>query len=158
MAASFPRIIEDLPLRRHRWQPPVPQQAVDWSTGLMQLFNMKDGASPELLITCSVLFALILLACAVELTQRTLQALATFGATPEGAEAKAEDDLLREIEDMFKQPQRSLSAKQQRSQERILARQLLNYERLRGLKWLAVVTAIAVWSTGILAKDNPLQP
>ena len=59
---------------------------------------LQDGASPELLITCSVLFALILLACAVELTQRTLQALATFGATPEGAEAKAEDDLLREIE------------------------------------------------------------
>ena len=62
------------------------------------------------------------------------------------------------LQDMFKQPQRSLSAKQQRSQERMLARQLLNYERLRGLQWLAVVTAIAVWSTGILAKDNPLQP
>ena len=62
------------------------------------------------------------------------------------------------LQDMFKQPQRSLSARQQRSQERILARQLLNYERLRGLQWLAVVTAIAVWSTGILAKDNPLQP
>ena len=59
---------------------------------------LQDGASPELLITCSVLFALILLACAVELTQRTLQALATFGATSDGAEAKAEDDLLREIE------------------------------------------------------------
>ena len=31
-------------------------------------------------------------------------------------------------------------------------------ERKRGLGWLAIVTAIAVWSTGILNNPNPLSP
>ena len=31
-------------------------------------------------------------------------------------------------------------------------------ERARGLTWLAVVTFVAIWCTGILTKDNAMQP
>eukprot|EP00890_Picochlorum_soloecismus_P003032 jgi/Picsp_1/372/NSC_00370-R1_---NA--- len=36
--------------------------------------------------------------------------------------------------------------------------QFMKRERKRGLGWLAIVTAIAVWSTGILNNPNPLTP
>ena len=31
-------------------------------------------------------------------------------------------------------------------------------ERARGLTWLAVLTFVAIWCTGILTKNNALQP
>jgi len=36
--------------------------------------------------------------------------------------------------------------------------ELMKKERKRGLGWLAIVTAIAVWSTGILNNPSPLSP
>jgi hypothetical protein len=37
-------------------------------------------------------------------------------------------------------------------------KEYIKRERKRGLGWLAIVTAIAVWSTGILNNPNPLSP
>lgn len=37
-------------------------------------------------------------------------------------------------------------------------RREIRAERARGLYWLAAITAVTVWCTGILFKDNALQP
>jgi len=42
--------------------------------------------------------------------------------------------------------------------ERMLYRKEIRAERSRGLGWLAVCTLVAIWCTGILFKDNALQP
>lgn len=36
--------------------------------------------------------------------------------------------------------------------------QQLIYERKRGLAWLAIVTAVSIWCTGVVNTPSPFQP
>ena len=53
---------------------------------------------------------------------------------------------------------RTQQAMRQLQADRTLYRKEIREERTRGLAWLALVTAVAIWCTGILSKDNALQP
>ena len=53
---------------------------------------------------------------------------------------------------------RTLSSKEKLQADKARYRREIRAERARGLYWLAAVTVIAIWCTGILFKDNALQP
>lgn len=50
------------------------------------------------------------------------------------------------------------AAEEQLEESRLTYKNEIKAERARGLKWFAIITAIAVWSTGILTRDNALAP
>ena len=148
---SFPRILEQLPLRRLPHHSGWPR-ALDYTDReLNRLLPSAQGTTPELLAGTSLLFAVITLAVALEFLQRSFQSVSggpDIRNYPSG----------RSREQGHSQSARQLSTQQQRQQERLLSKQVITYEKFRGLRWLAIVTALVVWSTGILNKDNPLQP
>lgn len=151
---SFPRILEELPLRRlpHRFGFPRVLEYTDKE--LSRLIPSTSGTSPELLGATSLLFAVITLAVALEFLQRSFQSVNGSPSIDGGGFSDSQPD---------RQPKSALTkkitpAQQQRQQERLLSRQIITHEKYRGLRWLAIVTALVVWSTGILNKDNPLQP
>ncbi len=53
---------------------------------------------------------------------------------------------------------KTAESREQLLAERELYRREIRAERSRGLGWLAVCTLVAIWCTGILFKDNALQP
>ena len=138
-AATYPRIIEELPLRRlHSHHHHLPR-VVDFSSStalFQQLFKPDASINPELLTWTSVLFGLILLAIAAEFTQRTLNAVTPLNKPL----------LFEEGQNSLRRPQQqgSLTARKQREQERLLCKQVMRFEKFRGLQWLAIVTAISV--------------
>ena len=152
---SFPRILEELPLRRlpHRFGFPRVLEYTDKE--LSRLIPNTSGTSPELLGATSLLFAVITLAVALEFLQRSFQSvngspsIGGGGGFPNSQPDRQSKSALTK---------KHSPAQQQRQQERLLSRQIITYEKFRGLRWLAIVTALVVWSTGILNKDNPLQP
>lgn len=149
---NFPRILEELPLRRlpHRFGFPRVLEYTDKE--LNRLLPSTAGTTPELLVGTSLLFAVITLAVTLEFLQRSFQSVSgspSIGDFSEGPSDK---------QTKLSQASRSFPAQQQRQQERLLSQQIITYEKFRGLRWLAIVTALVVWSTGILNKDNPLQP
>ncbi len=42
--------------------------------------------------------------------------------------------------------------------EKYIFRDYIVDERYRGLKWLSIITLMAIWVTGVLNKDSPLAP
>ena len=53
---------------------------------------------------------------------------------------------------------RTVSSKERLIADRANFRREIRAERTRGLYWLAGITLVAIWCTGILFKDNALQP
>lgn len=53
---------------------------------------------------------------------------------------------------------RTISAAEKLQKERANYIQEIRAERSRGLGWLAAITVAAIWCTGILFKENALQP
>lgn len=145
---SFPRILEDLPIRRFQFRGER-SAAFDLSSKeLSRILSPGSGTTPELLTGTSLLFAVIIIAVALEFLQRSFQSV-NAGSLP--------DDYSDHAPKQQRQPDqlRSTAAAQQ---EKLLRRQVIQYEKFRGLRWLAIATALVVWSTGVLNKDNPLQP
>ncbi|KAL3148607.1 hypothetical protein ABBQ38_014035 [Trebouxia sp. C0009 RCD-2024] len=146
--ARFPRILEELPIRRFHIRGDH-AAAFDLSNKeLSRILSPTSGTTPELLTGTSLLFALITIAVALEFLQRSFQSV-NAGSLPgnysdTAAKSQRHADQIR-----------NTAAAQQ---EKLLRRQLIQHEKFRGLRWLAIATALVVWSTGILNKDNPLQP
>lgn len=145
---QFPRILDDLPIRRFYLKGDHSGTFDLSSKELNRLLSPASGTTPELLTGTSLLFAVITLAIALEFLQRTFQSV-NGGSLPSNYSDTA--------------PKSQRQADQTRStaaaqQEKLLRRQVIQYEKFRGLRWLAIATALVVWSTGILNKDNPLQP
>lgn len=145
--ARFPRILEELPIRRFHFRSEH-AGAFDLSNKeLSRILSPASGTTPELLTGTSLLFALITIAVALEFVQRSFQSV-NAGSIPgsysdHAAKSQRQADQIRN------------TAAQQ---EKLLRRQIIQYEKFRGLRWLAIATALVVWSTGVLNKDNPLQP
>lgn len=146
---SFPRILEEIPIRRLSPRAD-PSSIFDLtSKELSQLLSPVSGTTPELLTGTSLLFSVILIAVALEFLQRSFQSV------PGSPHAGEYTDHARKVQRQPSQQARSTAAAHQ---EKMLRRQVITYEKFRGLRWLAIVTALVVWSTGILNKDNPMQP
>ena len=149
---SFPRILEELPLRRLPHQFGFPRALEYTDKELNRLLPSTAGTTPELLAGTSLLFAVITLAVALEFLQRSFQSVSGSPSIGDFSDRQSNRQA------RSTQLNKALPAQQQRQQERLLSRQIITYEKFRGLRWLAIVTALVVWSTGILNKDNPLQP
>ena len=145
---QFPRILEDLPIRRFRLRGDHSGTFDLSSRELSRLLSPASGTTPELLTGTSLLFAVIILAVALEFLQRSFQSVNG------GSSSSNYSDTAPKSQRQADQT-RSTAAAQQ---EKLLRRQVVQYEKFRGLRWLAIATALVVWSTGILNKDNPLQP
>lgn len=142
---QFPRILEDLPIRRFYLRGDHSGTFDLSNQELTRLLSPAPGTTPELLTGTSLLFAVITLAVALEFLQRSIRSV-NGGSLPSNYSGTAKSQ---------RQPDQTRVAAQQ---EKLLRRQVIQYERFRGLRWLAIATALVVWSTGILNKDNPLQP
>ena len=59
--------------------------------------------------------------------------------------------------DMPEVPKTALSRERLLADRRLYSKEI-RAERSRGLSWLAICTLICIWCTGILFKDNALQP
>ena len=144
----FPRILEDLPIRRFHLRGGHSGTFDLSSKELSRILSPASGTTPELLTGTSLLFAVITLAVALEFLQRSIQSV-NGGSLP-GNYSDTPPKTHRQPDQT-----RNTAAAQQ---EKLLRRQVIHYEKFRGLRWLAIATALVVWSTGILNKDNPLQP
>lgn len=149
---SFPRILEELPLRRLPHHFGFPRVLEYTDRELNRLLPSTAGTTPELLAGTSVLFAVITLAVTLEFLQRSFQSVSGSPNVHDFSDNQSDKQA------RLSQTSDNVPAQQQRQQERLLSRQVITYEKFRGLRWLAIVTALVVWSTGILNKDNPLQP
>ena len=145
---QFPRILDDLPIRRFYPRGDHSGTFDLSSKELSRLLSPASGTTPELLTGTSVLFAVITLAVALEFLQRSFQSV-NGGSLP-GTYSDTAPKSQRQADQT-----RNTAAAQQ---EKLLRRQVIQYEKFRGLRWLAIATALVVWSTGVLNKDNPLQP
>ena len=146
---AFPRILEELPIRRFSARGDHVGVFDLTSKELTRLLAPTAGTTPELLTGTSLLFAVISIAVALEFLQRSFHSVAE---SPHSGEFQ---NLSKRAHTQSAQEARSSSTAHQ---ERLLCRQVINYEKFRGLRWLAIVSALVVWSTGVLNKDNPLQP
>ncbi len=146
---SFPRILEEIPIRRLSPRPDQPTIFDLTSKELTRILSPTSGTTPELLTGTSLLFAVILIAIALEFLQRSFRSVHQSSLSGDYSENGRKEDR------QSSQQVRTTAAAQQ---EKLLRRQIITYEKFRGLRWLAIVTALVVWSTGILNKDNPLQP
>ncbi len=145
---NFPRILEEIPIRR--LSPRADHSRVFDLTNkeLSRILSPASGTTPELLTGTSLLFAVIIIAVALEFLQRSFQSVHESSLPGEYTHHGRKEQ---------RQPQQTRIATAAQ-QEKLLRRQIITYEKFRGLRWLAIVTALVVWSTGVLNKDNPLQP
>ncbi|KAA6417709.1 MAG: hypothetical protein FRX49_12295 [Trebouxia sp. A1-2] len=147
---SFPRILEEIPIRRLSPRPDQPTIPFDLTRKeLTRILSPTSGTTPELLTGTSLLFAVILIAIALEFLQRSFRSVHQSSLPGDYSENARKED---------RQSSQQMRATAAAQQEKLLRRQIITYEKFRGLRWLAIVTALVVWSTGILNKDNPLQP
>ena len=146
---SFPRILEEIPIRRLSPRPDQPTIFDLTSKELTRILSPTSGTTPELLTGTSLLFAVILIAIALEFLQRSFRSVHQSSLSGDYSENGRKED---------RQSSQQLRTTAAAQQEKLLRRQIITYEKFRGLRWLAIVTALVVWSTGILNKDNPLQP
>ena len=124
-------------------------------------FNADDFTKlflPDLIQPSNIYTCVLLLSCAVAFVYLELGALVDDFLQEKDFE-KLEDEFLeeaktgkyrkglpREEEIIARDPEAELKAKQAYKRAKVQA------ERKRGLGWLALVTALAVWTTGIIIK------
>ena len=146
---SFPRILEEIPIRR--LSPRADHSTIFDLTSkeLTRILSPTSSTTPELLTGTSLLFAVILIAIASEFLQRSFQSIHQSSLPGNYSDQGRKEE---------RQPSQQMRTTAAAQQERLLRRQVITYEKFRGLRWLAIVTALVVWSRGILNKDNPLQP
>ena len=102
----------------------------------------------------------VLVAITIELvsvstrTARSLAEAREKKARQKKQSSEASADLGPEMPDI----PRTLSSKERLTKDRDIYKREIRAERTRGLYWLAGITLVAIWCTGILFKDNALQP
>lgn len=155
---EFPRLGDPI---RDFIAPDVPQL-----TG----FNADDFTRlflPDLIQPANIYTFLLFLSCAVAFVYLELGVLLD-GFLQEQDFEKLEEDYLEDAKTGKKQEDRQ----QQHAEEGTIERDIeakvrakkafkrakMQAERKRGLGWLALVTALAVWTTGLMNKINPFQP
>ena len=113
--------------------------------------TLQDLVPWKLLVLASIVVAVV--AELFSVATRTADHLSE--AKQAGFRGKeAEDSLGPEMPDIPK----TIAAQKKLKAGRTLYRNEIRAERARGLRWFAFVTAVAIWCTGILTKDNALAP
>ena len=109
-------------------------------------FNANDvvkNFTPDLIDPNSLYTCLLLVSCAAAFVYLEGAALL--------------QDLLQEM-DFERLEEKYLEENRDKYPVNMSRRDLTEKERRRGLGWLALVTALSVWCTGVVNKINPFQP
>lgn len=114
---------------------------------------MQELLSWKLLVIASILVAVAaeLFIFATKTASRISEARQ---ASSRGDSAVADGSLGPEMPEIPK----TIATRKKLETGRALYRSEIRAERARGLRWFAIITAIAVWCTGILTKENALAP
>ena len=116
--------------------------------------NMNQLFLPDIINTTNLYYLLLFISCAVAVVYLEIGALVNDFIQEKDFE-ELEDQFLQQQEQRAKNKNEEMIA----TKVKPLSPEEIAYkERKRGLGWLAIITAAAIWCTGILNKINPFQP